>query len=72
MLEASRLITPEALRLIMSPPHTKGGPLMTFSPFGHFPQFIVGEDGSCGLVYEHSSSEGPPIVALLDHVFEYW
>ncbi|XP_032905233.1 carnitine O-acetyltransferase isoform X2 [Amblyraja radiata] len=34
-------------------------------------QFIVGEDGSCGLVYEHSSSEGPPIVALLDHVFEY-
>ncbi|XP_043576562.1 carnitine O-acetyltransferase isoform X2 [Chiloscyllium plagiosum] len=34
-------------------------------------QFIVGEDGSCGLVYEHSPAEGPPIVALLDHVFEY-
>ncbi|XP_078406319.1 carnitine O-acetyltransferase-like isoform X3 [Cetorhinus maximus] len=34
-------------------------------------QFIIGEDGSCGLIYEHSPSEGPPIVALLDHVFEY-
>ncbi|XP_066466692.1 carnitine O-acetyltransferase [Tiliqua scincoides] len=34
-------------------------------------QFIVAEDGSCGLVYEHAPSEGPPIVALLDHVIEY-
>ncbi|XP_053138335.1 carnitine O-acetyltransferase isoform X2 [Hemicordylus capensis] len=34
-------------------------------------QFIVAEDGSCGLVYEHAASEGPPIVALLDHVVEY-
>ncbi|XP_042335528.1 carnitine O-acetyltransferase isoform X1 [Sceloporus undulatus] len=34
-------------------------------------QFIVAEDGSCGLVYEHAPSEGPPIVALLDHVVEY-
>ncbi|XP_038638001.1 carnitine O-acetyltransferase isoform X1 [Scyliorhinus canicula] len=34
-------------------------------------QFVIGEDGSCGLVYEHSAAEGPPIVALLDHVFEY-
>ncbi|GCB65549.1 hypothetical protein scyTo_0009968 [Scyliorhinus torazame] len=34
-------------------------------------QFIIGVDGSCGLVYEHSPSEGPPIMALLDHVFEY-
>ncbi|XP_034968933.1 carnitine O-acetyltransferase [Zootoca vivipara] len=34
-------------------------------------QFIVAEDGSCGLVYEHASSEGPPIVTLLDHVVNY-
>nr|XP_005993312.1 PREDICTED: carnitine O-acetyltransferase isoform X2 [Latimeria chalumnae] len=34
-------------------------------------QFIVAEDGSCGLVYEHAPAEGPPIVALVDHVMEY-
>eukprot|EP00076_Gallus_gallus_P046751 XP_415478.3 carnitine O-acetyltransferase isoform X1 [Gallus gallus] len=34
-------------------------------------QFIIAEDGSCGLVYEHAPSEGPPIVALLDHIVEY-
>lgn len=35
------------------------------------PQFIVGEDGSCGLVYEHAPAEGPPIVFLIDHVVKY-
>ncbi|XP_004072579.1 carnitine O-acetyltransferase isoform X1 [Oryzias latipes] len=34
-------------------------------------QFIVGEDGSCGLVYEHAPAEGPPIVFLIDHVVKY-
>ncbi|XP_029467899.1 carnitine O-acetyltransferase isoform X2 [Rhinatrema bivittatum] len=34
-------------------------------------QFIIAEDGSCGLVYEHAPAEGPPIVALLDYVVEY-
>ncbi|XP_041908094.1 carnitine O-acetyltransferase isoform X2 [Corvus kubaryi] len=34
-------------------------------------QFIIAEDGSCGLVYEHAPSEGPPIVSLLDHVVEF-
>lgn len=34
-------------------------------------QFIVGEDGTCGANYEHAPAEGPPIVALLDHVVEY-
>lgn len=34
-------------------------------------QFIIGEDGSCGLVYEHAPAEGPPIVSLLDHIVEY-
>uniref|UniRef100_A0A8C5RAE7 Carnitine O-acetyltransferase n=1 Tax=Leptobrachium leishanense TaxID=445787 RepID=A0A8C5RAE7_9ANUR len=34
-------------------------------------QFIVAEDGSCGLVYEHAPAEGPPIVALVDHVVEF-
>lgn len=35
------------------------------------PQFIVGEDGTCGLVYEHSPAEGPPIVFLIDYVVKY-
>lgn len=34
-------------------------------------QFIIGEDGTCGANYEHAPAEGPPIVALLDHVVEY-
>ncbi|KAG5834986.1 hypothetical protein ANANG_G00267330 [Anguilla anguilla] len=34
-------------------------------------QFIIGEDGSCGLTYEHAPAEGPPIVSLVDHVVEY-
>ncbi|XP_060768540.1 carnitine O-acetyltransferase isoform X2 [Neoarius graeffei] len=34
-------------------------------------QFIIGEDGTCGLIYEHAPAEGPPIVALIDHVVEY-
>uniref|UniRef100_A0AAY4EVI7 Choline/carnitine acyltransferase domain-containing protein n=1 Tax=Denticeps clupeoides TaxID=299321 RepID=A0AAY4EVI7_9TELE len=34
-------------------------------------QFIVGEDGSCGLTYEHAPAEGPPIVFLVDHVVQY-
>ncbi|KAJ8346405.1 hypothetical protein SKAU_G00278060 [Synaphobranchus kaupii] len=34
-------------------------------------QFIIGEDGSCGLSYEHAPAEGPPIVSLVDHVVEY-
>ncbi|KAM3873925.1 carnitine O-acetyltransferase [Diretmus argenteus] len=34
-------------------------------------QFIIGEDGTCGLNYEHAPAEGPPIVALIDHVVEY-
>ncbi|KAG7262132.1 hypothetical protein CRUP_003944 [Coryphaenoides rupestris] len=33
--------------------------------------FILGEDGMCGLIYEHAPAEGPPIVALIDHVVEY-
>uniref|UniRef100_A0AAQ4R334 Carnitine O-acetyltransferase n=1 Tax=Gasterosteus aculeatus aculeatus TaxID=481459 RepID=A0AAQ4R334_GASAC len=31
-------------------------------------QFIVGEDGTSGLVYEHAPAEGPPIVFLIDFV----
>uniref|UniRef100_A0A8C8HNF2 Carnitine O-acetyltransferase n=1 Tax=Oncorhynchus tshawytscha TaxID=74940 RepID=A0A8C8HNF2_ONCTS len=34
-------------------------------------QFIVGEDGTCGLVYEHAPAEGPPIVFLVDYLVEY-
>lgn len=34
-------------------------------------QFIIGEDGSCGLTYEHAPAEGPPVVFLVDHVVDY-
>lgn len=34
-------------------------------------QFVIGEDGSCGLTYEHAPAEGPPIVFLIDYVVEY-
>ncbi|XP_042618606.1 carnitine O-acetyltransferase-like [Cyprinus carpio] len=34
-------------------------------------QFIIGEDGSCGLTYEHAPAEGLPIVFLVDHVVDY-
>lgn len=39
-----------------------------FNVFANHPQFIVGEDGTCGLVYEHAPAEGPPIVFLIDYV----
>lgn len=31
-------------------------------------QFIVGKNGICGLNYEHTTAEGPPVVSLMDHV----
>lgn len=34
-------------------------------------QFVIGRDGICGLTYEHTSAEGPPVVMLLDHVVKY-
>ncbi|XP_066580830.1 carnitine O-acetyltransferase b [Amia ocellicauda] len=34
-------------------------------------QFIVGEDGSCGVLYEQAIAEGPPIATIVDHVLEY-
>ncbi|KAM3858173.1 carnitine O-acetyltransferase b [Diretmus argenteus] len=34
-------------------------------------QFVVGEDGSWGLLYEQATAEGPPIAMLLDHILEY-
>lgn len=34
-------------------------------------QFIIGEDGTCGLVYEHAAAEGPPIVYLIDYVVNF-
>lgn len=34
-------------------------------------QFVVGEDGSWGLLYEQATAEGPPVATLLDHVIEY-
>uniref|UniRef100_A0A671X7V7 Carnitine O-acetyltransferase b n=1 Tax=Sparus aurata TaxID=8175 RepID=A0A671X7V7_SPAAU len=34
-------------------------------------QFVVGEDGSWGLLYEQATAEGPPIATLLDHILDY-
>uniref|UniRef100_A0A8C6M1P1 Carnitine O-acetyltransferase b n=1 Tax=Nothobranchius furzeri TaxID=105023 RepID=A0A8C6M1P1_NOTFU len=34
-------------------------------------QFVVGEDGSWGLLYEQATAEGPPITNLLHHILEY-
>ncbi|KAG7499951.1 carnitine O-acetyltransferase-like [Solea senegalensis] len=34
-------------------------------------QFVVGEDGSWGLLYEQATADGPPIATLLDHILQY-
>ncbi|XP_046547612.1 carnitine O-acetyltransferase-like isoform X1 [Haliotis rubra] len=34
-------------------------------------QFVVGENGVCGLNYEHTTAEGPPIAAIMDHVLTF-
>ncbi|XP_078659221.1 choline O-acetyltransferase-like isoform X3 [Branchiostoma floridae x Branchiostoma belcheri] len=34
-------------------------------------QFIVADDGACGLVYEHSPSEGVAVVQLVEHLLNY-
>ncbi|KAK1880986.1 Carnitine O-acetyltransferase [Dissostichus eleginoides] len=34
-------------------------------------QFVVGEDGSWGLLYEPATAEGPPIAELLHHILDY-
>ena len=31
-------------------------------------QFIVGSEGECGLTYEHSPAEGPPIANMMDFI----
>ncbi|CAH1795027.1 unnamed protein product [Owenia fusiformis] len=34
-------------------------------------QFIISEDGACGLCYEHSPSEGIAVVRLIEHLLAY-
>ncbi|XP_061676191.1 carnitine O-acetyltransferase b [Syngnathoides biaculeatus] len=34
-------------------------------------QFVIGEDGSWGLLYEQATAEGPPIATLLDYILRY-
>ncbi|XP_061427860.1 carnitine O-acetyltransferase-like [Lethenteron reissneri] len=34
-------------------------------------QFIIGEDGTCGLVYERALAEGVPIMRIADHAMAY-
>lgn len=34
-------------------------------------QFVIGEDGACGLCYEHSAAEGIVVVQLVEHLLKY-
>ncbi|KAH1182821.1 carnitine O-acetyltransferase-like isoform X1 [Mauremys mutica] len=34
-------------------------------------QFIVGEDGVCGVLYEQAVADGAPIATIIDHVLDY-
>ena len=34
-------------------------------------QFIIAEDGVCGINYEHSASEGIVVIELSEHLFRY-
>nr|AWJ68269.1 putative choline acetyltransferase [Hirudo verbana] len=34
-------------------------------------QFIIAEDGACGLCYEHSAAEGIAVVQLIEHILAY-
>uniref|UniRef100_A0A8D0DT93 Choline/carnitine acyltransferase domain-containing protein n=1 Tax=Salvator merianae TaxID=96440 RepID=A0A8D0DT93_SALMN len=34
-------------------------------------QFIIGEDGSFGVLYEQAIAEGPPVATIIDHVLDY-
>lgn len=34
-------------------------------------QFIISQDGACGLNYEHSPSEGIAVVQLIEHLLKY-
>jgi hypothetical protein len=34
-------------------------------------QFIISEDGYCGLNYEHSPAEGIVVIELSEHLFRY-
>ncbi|XP_076455057.1 carnitine O-acetyltransferase-like [Babylonia areolata] len=34
-------------------------------------QFMIGADGACGLIYEHTTAEGPPIAAIMDHILHF-
>ncbi|CAI4221379.1 unnamed protein product [Auanema sp. JU1783] len=31
-------------------------------------QFVIGSNGLCGMTYEHTPAEGPPVAALMDYV----
>jgi hypothetical protein len=34
-------------------------------------QFIISENGACGINYEHSPSEGIAVIELSEHLFQY-
>lgn len=36
------------------------------------PQFIVGEDGTCGVVYDPAVIDGAVVAEMVDHALDYW
>ncbi|NWY08461.1 CACP acetyltransferase, partial [Nothoprocta ornata] len=35
-------------------------------------QFIVGEDGTCGIIYDQAVIDGAAVADMADHVLDYW
>ena len=52
---------------------TGGGPALAGANRWHDKciQLLVAESGECGMTYEHSPAEGPPLMILTDHIMGF-
>ncbi|WAQ97117.1 CLAT-like protein [Mya arenaria] len=58
--------------LILQMLHGQGSSVNTANRwFDKTMQFVISRDGSCGLNYEHSPSEGIAVVQLIEHLLKY-
>lgn len=39
-----------------------------FSHYLKSSKFVIGSNGYCGMTYEHTPAEGPPVAALMDYI----
>ena len=64
----SKAMTSHALQMVhgMGSAHNSGNRW-----FDKTMQFIVSEDGVCGINYEHSAAEGIVVIELSEHLFRY-